>query len=85
MNWHDRYLRQASWTRNLRSHLFDRSGYARARRVLEVGCGTGAVLGDLPEASTRVFGLELDRDRIGQCREHAETAILTSGDALALP
>ncbi len=85
MNWHDRYLRQAAWTRKLRSYLFDRSSFGTARRALEVGCGTGAVLADLPEANAAIFGLELDRTTIGQCREHAEAALLTSGDALALP
>jgi SAM-dependent methyltransferase len=85
MNWHDRYLRQATWTRTLRSYLLDRSGFATARRVLEVGCGTGAVLAHLPEASASVYGLEIDRETIGQCREHAEAALLTCGDALAIP
>ncbi len=85
MNWHDRYLRQATWTRKLRSYLLDRSGFATARRVLEVGCGTGAVLGDLQEAQANIVGLELDRTTIGQCREHVSAALLTSGDALALP
>ncbi len=85
MDWHDRYLRQANWTRTLRSYLFERSGLENAHRVLEVGCGTGAVLSDLPEAKALIYGLELDRVTIGQCREHASAALLTSGDALALP
>ncbi len=85
MNWHDRYLRQATWTRTLRSYLFERSGLARAHRVLEVGCGTGAVLSDLPAAEAVVYGLEIDRASLGQCRVHAEAALLTSGDAHALP
>ncbi len=85
MNWHDRYLRQAIWTRTLRSYLFNRSGLGTSRRVLEVGCGTGAILADLPESDAAIYGLELDRTTIGQCRQHASAALLTSGDALALP
>ncbi len=85
MNWHDRYLRQATWTRTLRSYLFERSGLPTARRVLEVGCGTGAVLSDLPAGGAIIYGLEIDRTSLGHCREHAEAALLTSGDAHALP
>ena len=85
MNWHERYLRQASWTLRLRSYLLDRSGYASARRVLEVGCGTGAVLADLPRAGALIYGLELDRTTIGECRQHAPDSLLTSGNALSLP
>jgi ubiquinone/menaquinone biosynthesis C-methylase UbiE len=44
MNWHNRFLQQAGWTRDLRTYLFAQAGIERARRVLEVGCGTGAVL-----------------------------------------
>ncbi len=85
MSWHDRYLRQAGWTRNLRSYLLARSGYDHARHVLEVGCGTGAVLADLPEGAAAVYGLELDLTTIGQCRQNVSPAILTCGDVLALP
>ena len=47
MNWHDRYVQQAGWTRELRSYLFEKVGLSSARRVLEVGCGTGAILHDI--------------------------------------
>jgi ubiquinone/menaquinone biosynthesis C-methylase UbiE len=44
MNWHDRYLQQAAWTRGLRDYLFGKTKLSRAESVLEVGCGTGAIL-----------------------------------------
>jgi hypothetical protein len=46
MDWHSRYLQQAGWTSKLRGYLFQRAGVDKASRVLEVGCGTGAVLKD---------------------------------------
>ncbi len=85
MNWHERYLHQANWTRELRSYLFQRSGWASTRRVLEVGCGTGAVLADLPSSGPQIFGLDLDRSSLYGCHNHAESAHIAHGNALALP
>jgi cyclopropane fatty-acyl-phospholipid synthase-like methyltransferase len=44
VDWHARYLQQARWTRPLREYLYGKAGVDSARRVLEVGCGTGALL-----------------------------------------
>lgn len=85
MNWHDRYLQQARWTSQLRSYLLERSAVSEARRVLEVGCGTGAVLGDLSTARATIHGLDLDRAALSECRQHAASAVLSCGNALALP
>ncbi len=59
---------------------------------MEVGCGTGAVLGALPKAaqggsdrSPRIHGLDLDPAALRECREHAPAAFLTCGDVLSLP
>ena len=72
------------WTRPLRSYLFARAGLDRARRVLEVGCGTGAVLSGL-STPARVHGLDLDPVRLVEARRHVPGAALVCGDALALP
>ncbi len=85
MNWHERYVRQAGWTRTLRSYLLARSGLEKAHRVLEVGCGTGAVLRDLPGGGAAIHGLDLDRLALQACRQNVPSAALTNGDALALP
>lgn len=47
-DWHRRYTEQARWTADLRRYLFTQPQFRQARRVLEVGCGTGAVLSTLP-------------------------------------
>lgn len=85
MSWHGRYLHQAEWTRELRLYLFQRSGWDHAHRVLEVGCGTGAVLSSMPTVGAQVHGLDLDRASLAESRIHARSAHLTRGDALALP
>ena len=84
MNWHARYIQQSAWTRDLRTYLFEKAGLTRARRVLEVGCGTGAILSTL-ETSAALHGLDLDPAALTQCRIHAPAASLTRGDALHLP
>lgn len=82
--WHARYLQQAAWTRDLRNYLFDKAGLNSAGRVLEVGCGTGAILREL-ETSAPVHGLDLDPVALTQALIHAPAALLTCADGLAIP
>lgn len=84
MNWHARYLQQATWTRDLRTYIFKQAGLIHARQVLEVGCGTGAILKDLVTPAT-LHGLDIDPNALAQCRLYAPRAILTNGDGLQLP
>jgi SAM-dependent methyltransferase len=84
MNWHTRYVQQAKWTRDLRTYLFEKAGLDDASRVLEVGCGTGAILSELPDRLS-LHGLDIDPLALGQCRVHAPAASLVQGNALQLP
>lgn len=84
MNWHERYVQQAGWTRDLRNYLFDRAGLKNAQRVLEVGCGTGAILSEL-DSPASLHGLDLDAGALVDARVHAPAASLIRGDALSLP
>lgn len=84
MDWHSRFLQQASWTRELRGYLFECAGLARSQRVLEVGCGTGAILSDLTTPAA-IHGLDLDIARLAEARVHAPTTLLVCGNALELP
>jgi ubiquinone/menaquinone biosynthesis C-methylase UbiE len=84
MNWHTRYAQQANWTRELRNYIFEKIDLENARHVLEVGCGTGAVLSELPERPG-IHGLDINLDALIECRRHAPDALLIQGDALQLP
>jgi ubiquinone/menaquinone biosynthesis C-methylase UbiE len=84
MNWHTRFTQQAKWTRDLRTYLFNKARLNDARRVLEVGCGTGAILSELPDHIS-LHGLDLDPAALAQCRIHAPAASLIHGDAMQLP
>lgn len=83
---HQRYTQQAAWTAPARRHLLAAAGLPNARRVLEVGCGTGAVLSTLSmPAGSLLAGLDIDRDALSLAQQHAPAAQLTAGDAHTLP
>jgi ubiquinone/menaquinone biosynthesis C-methylase UbiE len=82
--WHHRYLQQAAWTSDLRAYLFNKTGLPQARRVLEVGCGTGAILSTL-QTSASLHGFDFDTAALHESRLHAPTAFSTRGDAHSLP
>jgi SAM-dependent methyltransferase len=84
MDWHKRYIQQAQWTRHLRSYLFQQAGLSAANHVLEVGCGTGAILSEVSTHAS-LYGLDIDPEALAQCRAHAPGALLVQGDALQLP
>ncbi|MCC7118126.1 MAG: methyltransferase domain-containing protein [Anaerolineales bacterium] len=84
MDWHKRYQQQAGWTRNLRDYLFVQANIATARRILEVGCGTGAILRAVESPAT-LYGIDIDSHALAQCRVNSANAILARGDGLFLP
>lgn len=85
MNWHERYALQAGWTRQLRSYLFERCGLSRARRVLEAGCGTGAILADLHAAGPAANGIDISAGSLAECRARLPAAQLARADVNYLP
>jgi len=84
MEWHKRFVQQAAWTSELRLFLFERTGMAVTQRVLEVGCGTGAILSGLATRAA-VHGLDLEPARLAEARLNAPQASLACANALLLP
>jgi ubiquinone/menaquinone biosynthesis C-methylase UbiE len=84
MNWHTRYAQQAKWTRDLRAYIFNKIQLNDSSCVLEVGCGTGAILSELP-THLSLHGLDIDPDALTQCKSRVPSASLIRGDALQLP
>lgn len=86
MNWHKRYQQQARWTKNTRDYLFKRAGLDTAKRVLEVGCGTGALWEQLNlPADASAHGLDLDLDSIKQADSHVPDLLTVNAAAERLP
>ena len=84
--WHQRYQQQARWTQNLRKYVYERVDIRTAKRILDVGCGTGVLLGELRRISSgSLFGLDIDFNSISIVQQSILKSILTHGDALRLP
>lgn len=83
IDWHDRYTQQAGWTAQTRQYLFGKAGISAASRVLEPGCGTGAILTDCP--GDLVAGVDWDLANLRVAHRTAPNAVLACADALSLP
>lgn len=85
-DWHARFKLQALWTRQVRSFLLAKAA-ARPARLLDVGCGTGALFSDHLRSGFSVTGIDLDLKRLRFARtSHQDLPMLLSGaDAHAIP
>lgn len=84
--WHARFLQQAGWTRQARQYLLSRLGLKAGSRVLEVGCGTGAVLGEMAAPGVSwLHGLDIRLDYLRLAHQAIPSARLAAGDAHRLP
>lgn len=85
-DWHARFRQQANWTRQLRQYIFDKLAISGAERILEVGCGTGAILTELgQDSSARRHGLDINASYLKLAEHHVPGAELSVGDACCLP
>jgi ubiquinone/menaquinone biosynthesis C-methylase UbiE len=86
-DWHDRFCQQARWTESLRAHFLSRMDLGRLRRILEVGCGTGAVCASVARElpSAKVAGVDLNIRRLEFARSHDPACAYAAGDGTQLP
>jgi ubiquinone/menaquinone biosynthesis C-methylase UbiE len=86
LDWHARYTQQAQWTAQTRHYLFERARIKSAARVLEVGCGTGAILKEIPEpGEAQIHGIDLSFSTLTQTRSNAPKSLLACCDGQSLP
>ncbi len=85
-DWHSWFATQAGWTRPTRQWLYRRAGLDRARTVLEVGCGTGIITGEIARLTgASVVGLDIEAGMLEVARRSAGDVLLVQGDAHSLP
>jgi ubiquinone/menaquinone biosynthesis C-methylase UbiE len=69
-----------------RNQLYRRVNLLRAERVLDVGCGTGAITQELARRTQgQVIGLDINPDAIAFAQEQDDRSWYEMGDALDLP
>jgi ubiquinone/menaquinone biosynthesis C-methylase UbiE len=84
--WHDRYQQQARWTKSLRDYIYKHIGFHQTQRILDVGCGTGVILGEFSQISTcHTFGVDINPITIRFAHSASPNSILSIGDGLCLP
>ena len=84
-DWHKRFTQQARWTQALRAHLYPRVGLSKAERILDIGCGTGALLWELQSSSAAlVLGVDVLRAHL-ELAQINQGVLLSQGDAHQLP
>lgn len=86
VDWHSRFSQQVRWTRSVRQYLFRKIHFTALPRILEVGCGTGALLEDLlPDASTFTVGVDTNSRYLQFSTRRLPQSNFIQGDALFLP
>ncbi|MGA9398719.1 MAG: methyltransferase domain-containing protein [Anaerolineaceae bacterium] len=86
LDWHTRYLLQSGWTAEIRKYLYQRASIQDARRILEVGCGSGVICSGLHhDGRSDVVGLDIDLSILRLAKDLDKPGYYTNGDAMSLP
>ena len=91
-DWHERFHQQAAWTAQVRRYLLSRLPTTGPLKILEVGCGTGAVTAMLrsetsvADGSVRhMLGLDRNLSFLRLARRLDPDTRFVGADALRLP
>jgi len=83
--WHKRFMQQASWTKGLRKYLKEKIALGSNSRILEVGCGTCAVLSQFSDTEIQSYGVDIDFNFIKYGQTNFDSLHLVQGDGFSLP
>jgi ubiquinone/menaquinone biosynthesis C-methylase UbiE len=84
--WHNRYQIQAQWTRALRLYFFELLKSHTQDKILDIGCGTGALLPDLQALSpAEIYGADIDLDNLSHAQATSPDSHLSGADVFHLP
>lgn len=83
--WSFRYNQQARWTKPTRDFIVDQISISKASSILEIGCGSSAILNDLQVRSANLFGIDIDYNTLLHNKNKTLTTKVINGDAYFLP
>lgn len=81
---HQRYLQQASWTQDLRHYILQSIDKQNRSRILEIGSGTGAIIGQMGDSQQR-FAVDIDFDSLNFSNDENKDIPHINGDGILLP
>jgi SAM-dependent methyltransferase len=88
-DWVRKLRQQAEDSKEYRHRLYEKVGLRQAERILDVGCGTGAVTLDIAEYSDgSVMGIDIDEDKLEEARRalaHIPNVEFQNADVQELP
>lgn len=85
-DWHQRFRIQAQWTEALRLYFYDLIKKDNLLSVLDVGCGTGALLPEMNSLSpAEIYGLDIDLDHLIMAQQICPEVGLIGSDVHQLP
>lgn len=83
---HGQYVYQSLWTAQIRDYLLEIAAAKPDSRILEVGCGTGAILEDIQRKGKQFcFGVDLDFSSLLFAKNYQTGNLLAVADGQALP
>lgn len=84
--WHKRFEMQARWTSAIRAFIFSTIDIQQMSRILDVGCGTGALETELESHySFTIHGLDINGQYLSFAKDKATRAIYTQANAYLTP
>ncbi|MDO9085968.1 MAG: class I SAM-dependent methyltransferase [Anaerolineaceae bacterium] len=83
--WSLRYKQQASWTIQTRNFIINQITLPPKANILEVGCGSSAVLDEFTELGHITFGLDNDLQILNYSNQHLPKSRLINSDGYFLP
>ncbi len=84
-DWHDRFILQSFWTRDLRNFIFGKVGAQPGQSLLDVGVGTGALLNEYLGRGLHVTGLDIDLENCQFAHLHQAKPPIFNADAHRMP
>lgn len=85
-DWHRRFTLQSRWTLATRKYLYDRTGVAKSKKMLDVGCGTGAITQELTQrAGSSITGLDINQEFLAIAHSENPSANFLLADAHQMP